>query len=115
MSPDVPFADLAAQHAEVRSELDACWAGALAGGAFIGGDAVERFESDWAAACGATQAVGTASGTDALHLILRALGIGRGDEVIVPANTFFATAEAVVLAGATVVFADVDADTLLLT
>jgi dTDP-4-amino-4,6-dideoxygalactose transaminase len=76
---------------------------------------VARFEEEWATFCGARFAVGVANGTDALHLTLRALGIGRGDEVVVPANTFVATVEAVVLAGATPRFADVDPDTLLMT
>jgi dTDP-4-amino-4,6-dideoxygalactose transaminase len=84
-------------------------------GRFVGGELVERFEEEWAAATGTSQAVAVANGTDALHLALRALGIGPGDEVVVPANTFVATAEAVILAGAIPRFADVSPDTLLLT
>jgi dTDP-4-amino-4,6-dideoxygalactose transaminase len=76
---------------------------------------VEAFERAWAAYCGVGHAVGVANGTDALQLTLMALGIGPDDEVIVPANTFVATAEAVVLAGATPRFADVSPRTLLLT
>src|SRR5262249_22635095 len=75
----------------------------------------EGLEQSWASYCGAPHAVGVGSGTDALLLTLRALRIGPGDEVIVPANTFIAAAEAVVLAGATPVFADVSPDTMLLT
>src|SRR5262249_9958909 len=83
-------------------------------GRFVGGETVERFERDWAAYCGTAYGIGVANGTDALHLALVALGIGTGDEVVVPANTFIATAEAVLLAGAGPRFADVDPDTLLL-
>jgi dTDP-3-amino-3,4,6-trideoxy-alpha-D-glucose transaminase len=82
---------------------------------FIGGSEVEAFEAEWAAYCGTAHAVGVSSGTEALALVLRALGIGPGDEVVVPANSFVATAEAVTLAGATVRAADVDPGTGLLT
>ena len=111
----IPFADLAAMTQEVREEIEASFAQVLDSGRFIGGEVVERFEQDWAAYCRTAHAVGTANGTDALQLALRGLGIGPGDEVVVPANTFVATAEAVVLAGATPRFADVGPDTLLLT
>lgn len=111
----VPFLDLAAAHAELEPALEAAWRRVSRTCAFIGGPEVEQFEQAWAGACGTRHAVGVASGTDALHLTLRALGIGPGDEVIVPANTFVATAAAVVLAGATPRFVDVDPDTLLVT
>ena len=111
----IPFVDLSAMTREVRPEVDEGWARLLESGRFIGGEAVEEFERDWAVYCGTGHAVGVANGTDALRLTLTALGIGRGDEVIVPANTFIATASAVVLAGATPRFADVDPETLLLT
>jgi dTDP-4-amino-4,6-dideoxygalactose transaminase len=84
-------------------------------GAFIGGPFVERFEAALAASCGTTHAVGVASGTEALILVLRALELAPGDEVIVPANSFVATAEAVVLAGGRPRFADVDPETQLMT
>src|SRR4051794_39130879 len=84
-------------------------------GAFILGQEVLDFEAAFAAYCETTHAVGVSSGTEALVLVLRALGIGPGDEVVVPANTFFATAEAVSLAGATPRFADVDPATRLMT
>jgi len=84
-------------------------------GAFTLGAHVEAFEADFAAYCEAAEAVGVASGTDALVLALRALGVGRGDEVIVPANTFIATAEAVSITGATPLPVDVDPETGLLT
>jgi dTDP-4-amino-4,6-dideoxygalactose transaminase len=115
MNREVPFTDLAAMTREVRADIEAGWARVLRSGRFIGGEAVEEFEQAWAAYCGVPHAVGVANGTDALQLALSALGIGAGDEVIVPANTFVATAEAVVLAGATPRFADVSPGTLLLT
>jgi dTDP-3-amino-3,4,6-trideoxy-alpha-D-glucose transaminase len=83
--------------------------------AFTLGAEVEAFEDEFAAYCGTAHAVGISSGTEALVLALRALGIGRGDEVIVPANSFIATAEAVSLAGATPRFVDVDPRTALVT
>jgi dTDP-4-amino-4,6-dideoxygalactose transaminase len=111
----VPFLDISGGIHEVADEVRAEWEGLLRTGQFVGGDAVTRFETAWSAYCGTDFAVGVANGTDALHLVMRGLGIGPGDEVIVPANTFVATAEAVVLAGATPRFADVDDGTLLLT
>jgi dTDP-3-amino-3,4,6-trideoxy-alpha-D-glucose transaminase len=84
-------------------------------GSFTLGEEVKAFEEEFAAYCGTRQAVGVSSGTEALVLALRALGVGPGDEVVVPANSFIATAEAVSLVGATPRFADVDADSALLT
>jgi dTDP-4-amino-4,6-dideoxygalactose transaminase len=84
-------------------------------GAFTGGPDVEAFESEWADYCESPNAIAVSSGTEALILTLRALGIGPGDEVIVPANSFVATAEAVSLAGATPRFVDVDPVTHALT
>ena len=115
MTGEVPLIDLGAMTREVRPAVVEAWGEILDSGRFIGGDVCERFEQDWAAYCGTTEAVGVGNGTDALQLTLRALGIGAGDEVVVPANTFVATAEAVVLAGATPRFADVSPATLLLT
>ena len=111
----VPFFDLGAMLHEQRDELDAVWARIVDGSAFVGGAEVDRFECDWATACGTRFAIGVGNGTDAIAITLRALGIGHGDEVIVPTNTFVATVEAVVLAGATPRFVDVDARTLLVT
>lgn len=111
----VPFLDLNAMTGDVREAVWRVWSEMLASSRFVGGAVVERFESEFAAYCGVSEAVGVANGTDALHLVLRALGIGPGDEVVVPANSFVATAEAVVLAGATPRFADVDQATLLMT
>ena len=87
----------------------------LDSGRYILGPEVEAFESEFAAYVGAEHCVGLANGTDALEIGLRALGVGPGDEVVVPAFTFFATAEAVVALGATPVFCDVDPDTWCMT
>ncbi|MDX6205695.1 MAG: hypothetical protein QOF39_1752 [Frankiales bacterium] len=111
----VPFADLRLTTEQLRSKLDAAWSNLLAGGEFVRGPAVAIFEREWAEYCGSTSAVGVANGTDALWLTLMALGIGAGDDVVVPANTFVATAEAVAMVGANPRFADVDPDTLLMT
>jgi dTDP-4-amino-4,6-dideoxygalactose transaminase len=112
---NIPFFDLGSMHAELGAELDAVWRSVTRSGHFIGGEFVERFEEEWAAYCGARYCVGVASGTAALELGLAALGIGPGDEVIIPANTFIATAEAAAAVGATPVFIDVDPSTLLMT
>jgi dTDP-4-amino-4,6-dideoxygalactose transaminase len=111
----VPFLDLSGVTAEVRDEVVEKWHGLLDSNQFVAGAAVSSFERSFARYCGTAQAVGLGNGTDALHLTLRALDIGPGCEVIVPANTFVATVEAVVLAGAQPRFADVDPDTLLMT
>lgn len=88
---DVPFLDVRASYRSIRDEVDAAIGSVLDGGQYIGGEAVERFEREFAASCGADHAVGTGNGLDALTLILRALDVGPGDEVIVPAHTFIAT------------------------
>lgn len=111
----VPFLDLTGMTAEVADEVTMHWQRLLAGAAFVGGQAVDDFERQWSTYCGTTECVGVGNGTDALRLALTALGVGGGDEVIVPANTFVATVEAICLAGAVPRFADVDEDTLLLT
>ncbi|MDQ1395921.1 MAG: hypothetical protein QOG64_1180 [Acidimicrobiaceae bacterium] len=111
----VPFMDLARLHQPLRAEFAEALRDAIDHSSFIGGDAVTSFERNFAGAHGAAHGVGCGSGTDALTLALKATGIGAGDEVIVPAMTFVASAEAVVHAGATPVLADVDPVTLLLT
>jgi dTDP-4-amino-4,6-dideoxygalactose transaminase len=115
VSEPIPFADLGKLTRQVRSRVDRAWAEILDEGWFVRGPHVGQFEEQWAAYCGTEYALGVANGTDALVLTLRALGIGPGDDVVVPANTFVATVEAVVLVGARPRFADVDAETLLLT
>jgi dTDP-3-amino-3,4,6-trideoxy-alpha-D-glucose transaminase len=107
----VPFIDLARQHALLADELRAAFDRLLGSSAFILGEEVERFEAEFASFCGVEHCVGVASGTAALTVGLQASGIGRGDEVIVPAHTFVASALAVVHAGATPVFCDVELGT----
>lgn len=97
---------------EIGAQVNASWQDIVQRADFVGGRYVEDFERAWAAYCGRRHAVGVGNGTDALQLALQALGIGHGDEVIVPANTFVATAEAVVAAGAIPRFIDVDPETL---
>jgi len=103
----IPLVDLKAQYAAIASEIDVAIQGVLDDACFILGPPLELFERTFAAFCGAKHCVGVASGTDALHLIFRAMGIGPGDEVIVPAFTFVATALGVDLAGAKPVLVDV--------
>ena len=103
----IPFVDLAAQHAELRDELRAAFERALDSSGYILGEEVERFESEFADYCGVEHCVGVASGTAALTLAVQAAGIGPGDEVVVPAHTFIASALGVAHAGAEPVFCDV--------
>ena len=111
---NVPFGDLGQQHAELRAELLEAFDRVVSGSGFVLGEEVEGFEREFAAYCGAEHCVGVASGTAALTLSLVAAGIGEGDEVIVPAHTFVASALAVLHAGATPVLCDVrDADGLI--
>lgn len=111
---DVPLLDLVAQYHAIKDEIDAAIHDVLESGHFILGPQVAALEEEVAAYLGVRFAVGVASGTDALIIALRAAGIGAGDEVIVPAYTFFATAGAVLNVGARPVFVDVLADTYLL-
>jgi dTDP-4-amino-4,6-dideoxygalactose transaminase len=111
---DIPYIDLQRQHRELRSEILGEMEAALDQTAFVGGRRVADFESAFASFCGARHAVGVGNGTDAIKLALRAAGIGAGDEVILPAFTFVATAGAVVDCGAVPVLADVDERTALL-
>jgi dTDP-4-amino-4,6-dideoxygalactose transaminase len=105
MTP-VPLVDLMAQHRAVAQEVTKGWQQVLARTSFIAGPQVAAFESEYAAFTGTRHCVGVANGTDAIEIALRALGVGEGDECILPANTFIATAEAVCRAGATPVLAD---------
>jgi dTDP-4-amino-4,6-dideoxygalactose transaminase len=102
----IPLVDLAAQHAAVAGEIAEGWRQVLAQTSFIAGPQVAVFESGYAAFTGTRHCAGVANGTDAIEIALRALEIGPGDECIVPANTFIATAEAVCRTGATPVLAD---------
>lgn len=108
MNTRIPLVDLAAAHAEIAEEVQAGFADVLARTAFVGGPAVGEFEREYAAFGGVAHCVGVANGTDAVELALRAVGVGPGDEVIVPVNTFAATAEAVARTGAAPVFVDCD-------
>ncbi|HEV2915745.1 MAG TPA: DegT/DnrJ/EryC1/StrS family aminotransferase [Pyrinomonadaceae bacterium] len=104
----VPFVDLQAQYREIKGEVDAAIARVIESAAFILGREVEAFEAAFAEYTGARFCIGLNSGTAAVQLAVMACRIGVGDEVIVPANTFFATAEGVSTAGATPVFVDSD-------
>lgn len=115
MSVGVPFTRLDNAEPELLSELLEVVARVAEGAAFTLGEEVEGFEREFAAWCESEDAVGVSSGTAALELALRGLGVSSGDEVIVPTNSFIATAEAVSMAGATPVLVDVDEETALLT
>lgn len=110
----VPLFDMAAELAGVRHELDAAIARVLDSGVFIGGEEVSAFERELAAATGVLHALGTSSGSDALHAIFLALGVTRGDDVVTTPLTFFATAGGAARLGARIVFADVDDESLTL-
>lgn len=97
----VPFLDLRAAYLELKPEIDAAIARVLDSGYYILGPEVEAFEEEWARYCEAKHAIGVANGLDALHLALLAMGVGPGDEVIVPSNTYIATWLAVSQCGAT--------------
>nr|WP_294170518.1 DegT/DnrJ/EryC1/StrS family aminotransferase [uncultured Sphingomonas sp.] len=107
----VPFLDLAAATRDLRNEIDGAIAEVLSAGWYVGGPALARFEEEFAAYCGAAHCVGVANGLDALHLSLRALDIGPGDEVIVASNSYIATVLAVTTAGATPVLVEPDPST----
>ena len=108
----VPLMDLSGQWEPLRERLLAAVGEVIASGVFILGPNVRAFEEETAADLGVAHAIGVANGTDALVLVLDAMGIGPGDEVICPAFTFYATAESIARIGATPVFADIDADTM---
>jgi dTDP-4-amino-4,6-dideoxygalactose transaminase len=108
----IPLVDVKAQYAPLIPELLARIDEVLERGEFILGPNVRAFEEEAAAYLGVPSAIGVANGTDAIVIVLDALGIGAGDEVICPAFTFYATAEAIARRGATPVFADIDPDTL---
>src|SRR5215213_626421 len=111
----VPLFDTDTPRAALRGELQAVMTGVLDDGRFILGPNVAAFESEFADYLGAGHAVGVANGTDALTIALRALGVGPGDEVIVPSFTFYASAEAIPPTGARPVFCDVDPETFCVT
>jgi dTDP-4-amino-4,6-dideoxygalactose transaminase len=107
----VPFLDLKSQHALLKNEILQTWEGILDSAGFIGGRHVEEFEEEFAAACGVRHCASVGSGTDAIRLVLLAMGLKPGDEVITVPNTFIATTEAISQAGGEIVFVDVDPET----
>lgn len=108
---NIPFLDLTAQYSSIKPEVDEAIARVVETSDFILGAELERFETEFAAFCGVKHCIGVDSGLSALELVLRAWGIGPGDEVITAANTFIATALAISNAGATPVLVDVDSHT----
>jgi dTDP-4-amino-4,6-dideoxygalactose transaminase len=111
---NVPLVDLYAQYLTIKSDIDSAIENTIARSAFIGGEEIRNFESEFANYCETSKCVGVGNGTDALYLTLRAMGIGAGDEVITVAHTFIATAEAISLTGARPVFVDIRPDTMLM-
>ena len=107
----IPFLDLKAPYLELKQELDEAIFRVVSSGWFIGGGEVDQFEAEYATYCGSVHAVGVANGLDALHLALRAMDVGPGDEVILPSNTYIATWLAVSQCGATPVPVEPDART----
>ncbi len=108
----IPHVDVKAQYAPLIPQLKEAFARTLESGRFIFGPEVEGFEREAAEFLGTRESIGVANGTDAIVLVLDALGIGAGDEVVCPSFTFYATAEAIARIGATPVFADIDPVTL---
>lgn len=108
----IPFFDLKKQYASIRSEIDDATRRVYSSGWFILGPETEAFETEFAQYLGAEHVIGVNSGTDALHLAIRALGVGKGDEVITVPNTAVATVAAIEMAGATPVLCDVRADSM---
>ena len=111
----VPLFDTKTPLAPLRGEIDSAIARVVDGGRFILGPEVAAFEEELAAYCGADHAIGVANGTEALTIALRAMGVGPGDEVVVPSLTFYASAEAIPPTGARPVFCDVDPETYCVT
>jgi dTDP-4-amino-4,6-dideoxygalactose transaminase len=107
----VPFVDLKIQYHTIKTEIDRAIADVLENGTFIGGEPVNRFENEFARQYGVKHVIGVASGTDALYIVLKMLGITTGDEVITTAMSWVATAESITRTGATPVFVDVDSKT----
>lgn len=107
----VPFADFRVMHGEIRADLDRAYHAVMDSSYFIQGEQCRAFEEEYAAYCGVRNCVGVATGLDAIYLILKAMGIGRGDEVIVPSNTYIATALAVSYTGAVPVFVEPEIST----
>lgn len=107
----IPLVDLSAQYENLKNEIDAAISGVIASNGFILGEAVGAFETEFSSALGASHVCALSSGTEALHMAVRALGIGPEDEVITVVNTWISTAFAISYVGATPVFVDIDPDT----
>jgi dTDP-4-amino-4,6-dideoxygalactose transaminase len=110
----IQLVDLKAQYDTIRDEITEAIQSVIETSAFVGGNAVREFEKEFATYCEVKACVGVGNGTDALYLVLRALGIGAGDEVITVAHTFIATSEAISMTGARPVFVDIKEDTMLM-
>lgn len=108
---NVPFLDIQTQHATLRAEILELWGSILDAAYFAGGVYVEAFEESFAEACETKHCIAVSNGTDALRLILEAISLNPGDEIITVPNTFFATVEAIIQAGAKPVFVDIDPHT----
>ena len=108
---DLPLVDLGRQYRSIKDEVDTALLDAVASTDYVLGEELSRFEHDFAEYCGVRHCVGVGSGTAALHLVLEAFGVSRGDEVIAPANTFFGTVAPVLRLGATPVLVDCDEET----
>jgi len=108
---NIPLLDLKAQYKSIKPEIQKAINGVIDNSQFILGENVKKFEQEFAKFIGLKYAIGVGSGTDALYLALRACGISKGDEVILPVNTFIATAEAITLNGAKPVFVDINPET----
>jgi dTDP-4-amino-4,6-dideoxygalactose transaminase len=111
---NIPLVGLFDQYQTIKPEIDAAIENIITRSAFVGGEEVRSFETEFAAYCEAKACVGVGNGTDALFLTLKAMGIGAGDEVITVAHTFIATSEAISMTGARPVFVDIKEDTMLM-
>jgi dTDP-4-amino-4,6-dideoxygalactose transaminase len=111
LNMEIPLVDLKVQYKSIKDEIDLAIAEVISKSAFVGGPFVEAFERSFAAFCNVKHCIGVGNGTDALFIALKCLGIGEGDEVIVPANSFIATSEAVTMTGAKVAFVDINPKT----
>lgn len=108
MKQQVPLVDLSRQQSQIADQIREGFNRVIAESSFILGPQVDEFENSWASYCGVKQAVGVGNGTDAIELALRAAAVGPGDDVVIPANTFVATAGAVMRTGASLILADCD-------
>ncbi|MCZ6703721.1 MAG: DegT/DnrJ/EryC1/StrS family aminotransferase [Ignavibacteria bacterium] len=108
---NIPFVDLKAQYNSIKDEIDKAINEVISNTAFVGGPFVNSFENAFAEFCNVKHCIGVGNGTDAIFIALKALGIGRGDEVITVANSFIATSEAITLTGAKVIFVDINPET----